>query len=246
MKKGMVVNFIGKNRGQAPLRLLWSYLVIVLVPAIAIFVIYSTMQDALLDVQREKAINLQAESVSTLDRELDQIVHVLIRIAEDDAVRDYMEDVAVLSGRDGYYAGYELAVNYPDYRLTNQFIKNVYIFPSEGAYIIQMPVVLPNTRRGIDTMSVLNENQDYSVLLEQLNVRKKTSADGVFCLENSDGNVSILMLREVVSENSQERLGYVMVELDLAMVIKLISQTLGDDSGVAFLADAGVRQSGRG
>lgn len=238
MKKGLGINHIRKNWGQSSLQLLWSYLVIVLAPAIAVFVIYSTMQDVLLDVQREKAINLQAESVCTLDRELDQIVHVLIRIAEDDSVKYYMEDMTMLSGEDSYYAGYRLGVNLTNYYITNQLIKNIYIFLREGSYISQMPMVIPNTRRGIDTTSVLNENQDYSVLIEELNMRKETSTEGVLYLENSDGYSSILMFREVVSENSKERLGYVMVELDHGVVINLISQPLSDDSGAGFLTDA--------
>lgn len=226
-----------EKQGRISLRLLWSYLVIVLAPAIAIFIIYSTMQAALLDVQQEKAINLQAESVSTFNRELDQIVHVLGRITDDDDVKQYMENVGSLSGSSGYYAGYQLAVNYPDYRLTNQFIENIYIFPLEGSYVIQFPAVIPNTSRGINTMSALSDSADYSDLMKQLNGLDELRTEGVFCLDNGDGSTSLLMLREVISDRSGERLGYVMAELDQSMVRNLLRQTLSGDRGVALLAD---------
>lgn len=227
-----------KQQGRISFRLLWSYLVIILAPAVAILIIYNTMQDALLDVQQEKAINLQTESISTFNRELDQIVHVLSRIAEDEDVKQYMEASGTLSGSSEYYVGYQLAVNYPDYRLTNRFIQNIYMFPTEGAYVIQLPAVLPNTSRGINTMSAFSDAQDYSELLDRLNGLNQLQSEGIFWLDNSDGSTNLLMFREVAAEKSGQRLGYVIVELDQSMVRDLLRQTLSGDPGAAFLTDA--------
>ena len=58
------------------MRLLLSYLVIILAPAIAIIVIYATMQGALLDIQKEKSQNLSKEAVVTFNKEIDQIVNI--------------------------------------------------------------------------------------------------------------------------------------------------------------------------
>lgn len=230
--------FFWKKPGRVSLGLLWSYLVIIMAPAIAIMIIYCTMENALLDVQQEKAINLLAESASTLDRELDQIVHVIGQITEDDEVLAYMENIGSVSGAESYYRSYELAVNFPDYRLTNQFIKNIYIFPVNGEYIMQMPRVIPNTSRGIGTMSALSDQKDYEGLLSRLSNLDEKRAQGLFCLENPDGSTSLIMIQEVVAEDTRERTGYVMAELDEDLVEDLLDRTLSGDRGIAYLSDS--------
>lgn len=239
MKKrsGIKKNINLKKNCKVPMRLLWSYLVIIMAPAIAILIIYSTMKNALLDVQQEKAINLLAESASTIDRELDQIVHVIGQVAEDSSVKDYLEFSGKASEDKIYYESYELAVNYPDYRLTNQFIKNIYIFPDDGQYILQIPHVIPNNQRGWETITTLNGKQDYENLLSRLEGMEKNRMQGLFCLENKAGDSNLVMIQEVVSSSSGEQVGFVMAELEEKLTKSLLDRTLNGDQGIAYLAD---------
>ena len=75
MKKGMVevkkVSDSKNTHSRLSLRLLFSYLIIMVAPAIAIVVIYFAARDALLDVQKEKAYRLLSEAVINFDRQLE-------------------------------------------------------------------------------------------------------------------------------------------------------------------------------
>lgn len=222
---------------KIPVKLLWSYLVIIMAPAIAILVIYSTMRNALLDVQQEKAINLLAESASTMDRELDQIVHVVGQVAEDIRVRNYLESADKLTGAESYYQSYELAVNYTDYRLTNQFIKNIYVFPENGEYILQFPHVIPNTKRGWETVKMLMEQNNYETLMNNLELTDNTRIQGLFCLKKQGDGSGLVMFQEVLDKDSGERVGVVMAELEEKLTLSLLDRTLNGDQGIAYLAD---------
>lgn len=219
------------------MRLLWSYLVIIMAPAIAILVIYCTMENALLDVQQEKMINLLAESVSTMNRELDQIVHVVEQAAKDDSIVEYLEEIPHLTGAQSFYKSYSLAVNYPDYRLMNWFIKNLYVFPEEGNYILPLPYVLPNDQRGWDTLTFLKDQENYKNIIEELSLLGKTKQQGLFCLESKEQGSSVVMLQQVLSPVSGQRIGYIMAELEERMVKNLLDRTLSGDKGIAYLAD---------
>ena len=67
----------------ASMRLLFSYLAIILAPTVAIIVIYITMQDALLNIQKEKAQNLSKEAAVTFNKELDQLTNIGKYISSD-------------------------------------------------------------------------------------------------------------------------------------------------------------------
>ena len=62
MKKHRVT---GKDKTS--MHLLLSYLLVILAPAVAIVIIYITMQGALLDIQKEKSQNLSKEAVLTFN-----------------------------------------------------------------------------------------------------------------------------------------------------------------------------------
>ena len=118
------------------MRLLLSYLVIILAPAIAIIVIYATMQGALLDIQKEKSQNLSKEAVVTFNKEIDQIVNIGRYIGNDTKLKQYMENRSEFNRAENYYKTYELANSYPDYALLNRFVNSISILPEGNDYII--------------------------------------------------------------------------------------------------------------
>lgn len=70
------------------MRLLFSYLAIILAPTVAIIVIYITMQDALLNIQKEKAQNLSKEAAVTFNKELDQLTNIGKYISSDSKLKN--------------------------------------------------------------------------------------------------------------------------------------------------------------
>lgn len=236
-KSGIKKKIRRQKPDKIPVQLLWSYLVIIVAPVIAMLVIYSTMRNALLDVQQERVINLLAETASTMDRELDQIVHVVGQVAEDIQVKSYLESASELTGADNYYQSYELAVNYTDYRLTNQFIKNIYVFPENGEYILQFPRVIPNTKRGWETVKILMEQNNYETLMSNLELTENSRTQGLFCLKKQGDGLGLVMFQEVLSRDTGDRIGIVMAELEEKLTVGLLDRTLNGDQGIAYLAD---------
>ena len=84
------------------MRLLFSYLAIILAPTVAIIVIYITMQDALLNIQKEKAQNLSKEAAVTFNKELDQLTNIGKYISSDSKLKKYMDDRSEFLGT-GHY-----------------------------------------------------------------------------------------------------------------------------------------------
>lgn len=66
----------------------FSYLAIILAPTVAIIVIYITMQDALLNIQKEKAQNLSKEAAVTFNKELDQLTNIGKYISSDSKLKN--------------------------------------------------------------------------------------------------------------------------------------------------------------
>lgn len=235
MKKSLAMIWTEKRKQRPFFRLFLSYMAIILAPTVAIIIIYHAMCTALLEVQKEKEVRLLSDFTSVFERELDQSQNVADRIWDDDEVRDYLEECSgSWADPEAYYRGYELAVNYTDYRLTNQFIKNIYILPKNGTYLFQMPQVIPNTDRGRSTMDLpgsLGGEEEWEAWMSRM--------EGTDLLygENAAGEMCVLLPRTVLSETDGETLGCIVVEMDGKKIRELLLQMLGGENGVSLLAD---------
>lgn len=224
-----------QKRKQMSLRLLCSYLVIIAAPAIAILVIYLTMQKALLDIQKEKAQNLSLEAAVTFSKEIEQIANVAKYITNDGSLKQYMLAKNSDAAAETYYHAYELAKSYPDYALLNRFIKNIYLLPFESSYLFKIPQVASNTSLGMSIMDISNGNADYEKLVQSLyDLRKNGLYYGV-----GDGMPEEFRIVQHFdyTGNDRDTAGVVVIDLQERELKNLLSQCLGADSGIAFLTD---------
>ena len=157
------------NRKQetVSIRLLFSYLAIILAPAVAIIIIYINMQEALLNIQQEKSQSFSREAVISLNNEMEQVVNVAKYISSSSELKKYMEKRTLSSSGDSFFRAYEMANSFPDYRILNWFIKNIYILPKDDAYIMQLPHVFPSNERGISTLDII-KTMDIRCLLSSI------------------------------------------------------------------------------
>ena len=107
------------NRKQetVSIRLLFSYLAIILAPAVAIIIIYINMQEALLNIQQEKSQSFSREAVIALNNEMEQVVNVAKYISSSSELKKYMEKRTLSSSGDSFFRAYEMANSFPDYRI---------------------------------------------------------------------------------------------------------------------------------
>lgn len=223
------------KRRQMSIRLLCSYLIIILAPAIAILVIYFTMQKALLDIQKEKAQNLSLEAAVTFSKEVEQIGNVAKYIANDGSLKQYMLDKNSDPSADTYYHAYELAKSYPDYALLNRFIKNIYLLPFESSYLFKIPQVASNTPLGMSIMDISTGMAEYEKLVQSLyDLRKNGLYYGA-----GDGMPEEFRIvqRFDYTGNDRDTAGVIVIDLQERELKNLLSQCLGADSGIAFLTD---------
>ena len=68
--------YFNRKQETVSIRLLFSYLAIILAPAVAIIIIYINMQEALLNIQQEKSQSFSREAVISLNNEMEQVVNV--------------------------------------------------------------------------------------------------------------------------------------------------------------------------
>lgn len=223
------------QRKQISIRLLCSYLVIILAPAIAILVIYFTMQKALLDIQKEKAQNLSLEAAVTFSKEVEQISNVAKYITNDGSLKQYMLAKNADASAETYYHAYELAKSYPDYALLNRFIKNIYLLPFESSYLFKIPQVASNSPLGMSIMDISDGNADYDELVQSLFDLKK---NGLYhdVGEGMPKEFRIIQHFDYTG-NERDTAGVVVIDLQERELKNLLSQSLGVDSGIAFLTD---------
>lgn len=230
--KNLLIN--KRREDRTSMRLLLSYLVIILAPAIAIIVIYATMQGALLDIQKEKSQNLSKEAVVTFNKEIDQIVNIGRYIGNDTKLKQYMENRSEFNRAENYYKTYELANSYPDYALLNRFVNSISILPEGNDYIICIPQVIPSSLRGISTLSMAVSGEYYDALLEKLYEMGPT---GLVYSTNKNGADNFLILQALHFGGEEKKGGMVVIELDKTQIKNLLKSALGEDQGTAFLAD---------
>lgn len=223
------------KKRRMSIQLLCSYLIIILAPAIAVFVIYLTMQEALLDTQKEKALNLSRETAVTLNKEMEQLENVARYIVTDGSLKKYLHQQSGKDHSHDFYQAYELAKSYPDYAILNRLIKKIYIMPFETSYLIQIPrVVVPNNKLGMTIMDLDGETVTYEEMVENLYDLGK---DGMVYDKDRGESGEFQVVQRFNYSGYGEKAGVVVIELEKRELKSLLAQSLGSDAGVAFLAD---------
>ncbi len=223
-----------KKKKQTSIRLLCSYLAIILAPAAAILVVYMTMQRALLEIQKEKAQNLTNEAAVTFNKEVEQLSNVARYITYDAELKKYMDERIPGISPEAYYQAYELAKEYPEYALLNRFVKNIYILPLQTSYLMEIPRVVPNNQRGVSMLDMVTEEVEYEEMVKSL---YDLGWAGTFYGKGKGVSESFLVVQRFDYSENGEKAGVVVIELDQKELKRILSQILGSDTGMVFLVD---------
>lgn len=213
-------------------KLLFSYLVIILAPTIAIIVIYANMQQALINIQAERVRGLTKEAAIVFDNEIDQLTNIGKYISDDGKLKEYIQNKENFDSEEIYYKTYELARTYPNYSLMNHFVKYIYILPDNNSYIIRIPQVIPDNPRKTSMLDISSSEEKNSNLLKEMSDGK---AEGIRFFLDSDRNGSIWLSHSV---SYREGRATVLVEMDAAQVKQCMKNILGKNKGIVFLNDS--------
>ncbi|WP_148410386.1 helix-turn-helix domain-containing protein [Murimonas intestini] len=241
MKKGMVevkkVSDSKNTHSRLSLRLLFSYLIIMVAPAIAIVVIYFAARDALLDVQKEKAYRLLSEAVINFDRQLEEIMNVGLYTSQQAELTEFLKNDKPESRQEQFYELYLMARSYPNYGLMNQAVGDIYILIKGMDYVIELPSVIPNTELGMLTLESFN-SKNYNELMETF--CEKYEYGNYLNIPNGKENwdqSDIALVRSLPSAYDDVQEGAVVITLDEATIKRLMEHSMIDGSAMSFILD---------
>ena len=121
--------------GGISLKILLSYLSILLIPLLAVILIYSVSSNALLNYQKEQTqFNLQ-KTAATIRLRFEELDNITSYINSNPGVNSIINTSKTTRGRRDISLIWNTLTSIPTYRLTNQLISQVYLFLVEAGYV---------------------------------------------------------------------------------------------------------------
>lgn len=146
-------NHLGNiKKRRISLNLLSSYLLILLAPVAAIIFIYLTAENALVNTEKERMQSVLSQVGNNFDREVDQAQKAGYYVGCERRLCNYLLQGRKENKADEFYSLYTIASGYPNYTLTNQVIKDIFVLILDSQFILKIPQVIPQTERGAATL----------------------------------------------------------------------------------------------
>ncbi len=231
MKKEGFIN----QRNRISISLLLSYLVILIIPFIALLIIYSAASKLLMEVQIGRVSNSLANTATNLDRQLRETYNVGRYISNDPKVLKLCRMQGDKVKKVDYYDFYEMTTNFPNYNLTNQIIKNVYMFFREQDYVVKIPVLVPakeNAYQTLDFAGTLSYEDCIRRYTEDyfegtiLPIKSNQSEDDYF-----------IMLQSFPYGTIGQPFGVTVIVLNQKLILKQMKSVLDGAEGITFISD---------
>lgn len=215
--------------------LLCCYLVILLAPTLSTVLIYNMAKTAMTDNQKERIQNSLSQVNTALDQEIQMAQNVGYYVSREKRLVNYLSGMREGTVTQPFYEQYTVASNYPNYSLTNQIIKNVYILVADSDYVMRIPQVLPKNDRGIATLGgfPLYSYERFQEFYENQDQTKK-----VFYYEGESGEGTLFLPCQLVYPGILDNQCAIIVELDWNRIAKMIRPVLGGNTGVVALVDS--------
>jgi AraC-like DNA-binding protein len=217
------------------IKLLWYYLVILLVPSISITIIYFTAREALLDVQKEKSYRILTDAVSDFDREIEGIRNIATYLSEDTKILELSTNES--QKQNSYYDMYKIVDEFSIYALTNAMIEDIFIWFVNKDYIMSIPKVIPKTERGISTLPSF-----HGASCDELEKRFCTEYYYIQmeCVEEKGDNTEQAQFGIVQSLSSIDNgtyNGVVIITLNNRVINNVLKRIRDDNNSSVFLID---------
>ncbi|MCI5860312.1 MAG: AraC family transcriptional regulator [Blautia sp.] len=226
---------VNENRKRKISRnFLGSYLLILLAPAVAVLAIYCTAKDAMVETQKERIQSLVTEVGNAFDREVKEAQNVGYYVGKEKRLSSYLMKMRSQSREQEFYSLYTIADSYPNYTLTNEVIKNVFVLISDSQYVMKIPQVIPENERGFATL----EDFPFGSYEDFMNYySEQDQSQSVFYYEDENGKATLLIPGKVTYPSPSSKCA-VVVQLDWQRITKLLRPILAGEDGVAALVDA--------
>lgn len=221
--------FFEKSKWMS-IRLLCSYLAMLVAPLAAIAVFYFQTNSAMLRVQYEKALRLQSEAVTTFERQVNEVNNVSTYLMSEPEIARITRPYK--NRAQEFWEKYSFVQSRPDYSLTNQLIKHVYILAKDSNYIICVPTVAPVGTLGY--LSVCNfEADSYEELIEEL-CREKFYGN-IRLVRDNMGEENLMMLHSIT--NGKSIAGVVAVIFDNSVVTSMLENCNPYECSISCILD---------
>ena len=231
------------------LNFLGSYLLILLAPAIAVVAVYCTAQNAMVETQKERIQSAVNEVGVSFNREIKEAQNAGYYVGKEKRLSSYLMKARPTEKEQEFYSLYTISTTYPNYALTNQAIKNVFVLVSNSRYLMKIPQVIPQTEIGRVTLEGFPFGS-YEDFIDYYSTQNQSQS--VFYYEDEKGQASLLMPCKVTYPYCPSGECAVVVQLDWGQITKMLRPVLAGKEGVAALVDANgqilvcAENSGRG
>lgn len=218
-------------------RILLSYLSILFIPLIAVFFIYAISTQALLDYQKSQTqFNLE-KTAATVQLRFEELNNINSYIQSNPGVNSIINSSKNSQGKRDIYLIRNALSNIPTYRLTNQLIKQIYIFFIEAEF-----VGIPPHGYGLTEQTFLSNIAFHGLSYEGfLTLTQGNHASTLMLTEDSKGK-DLLLLRNITGSPS-----LIAIQIDLKALQDLLrTNDTGPNGATYILNDTGQLLTGIG
>ncbi len=225
------------RRNRISLNLLFSYLMILIVPAAAVVAVYFMAASAFSDVQEGRLTNMLGEARQTFDREVQRAENVGYYVSSEQRLQEYLSQKDTGSLKNEYFSLYTVAQSYPNYNMMNQLIQDIYVLIADSSYVMKIPQVIPQTDLGISTLSDF-PFESYEKFMEYFSSQNPSRTLHIY--EEESGR-RILFLASRVAHRMRTERSVVVVMLDWEQIDEILAGMLAGQDGAAALLDENGR-----
>lgn len=222
------------KKRKISMNFLSSYLLILVAPVIAIVIIYFTAEHAMIETQKERIQSAISEAGASFDREVKQAQNVAYYVGRERRLQSYLQKGNPENKEKEFFALYTIANNYPNYTLTNQVIKNVFVLIADSHYVMRIPQVIPKNERGISTLGGFPFCR-YDKFMEFYRVQDPNQM--LFYHTDEEGQ-GLLLLPDLVNyPDTMQGKCAVVIELDWTQIKQNLRPVLAEKEGMIALLD---------
>lgn len=221
-------------------RMLLSYFSILLVPLLVVVALYGTAMDAILVSRQETALNALRETAHIVTARVEELRNISSYIHSDPNTNAIVNRSRFEQKNRDIYAIYQAIGSLPNYKLTNQMIKDVFIFFNDAEFVIKQPNAFANTRYNYDSHADFR-----GVSYEQLLALSRQRYAGYLLVSEDERGRDVLLLRSI--PNSLTPSGLIVIQLELHALDSLMgANDTGPGGGAYILSREGLPLSAIG
>lgn len=210
------------------IRMLFSYLSILLVPLCIVVALYSTAMDAILVSRQETALKGLKESASIMSVRLEELGNISSYLYTDSNTNAIINRSRFEQKNRNIYAFYEAINALPHYKLTNQMIENVFIFFNKAEFVIKQPNAFEQTEN-----NYYKHADFHGISYEEiLDLSGHRYVGGLLVSEDARGR-DVLLMRSIPNTSSPE--GLIVIQINTAIIDGIMGTNDVGPGGAAFI-----------